>query len=168
MVAFMILGLPAHPLIVHGAVMGIPLASIAMLAYVLRPAWRATLWWPAVATVAVAWAFSILAGATGETLEHALKESRFIEEHAMWADRLGIAMHVLAVSSLVTLGADRWTRTDRPAPHIAVRRLRRIALPLATMTAVACLALVGIVGHLGARAAWHDSPGASGAMRAEH
>lgn len=163
----MILGLPAHPLVVHGAVAGIPLASLAMLAYVLRPAWRSTLWWPAITTVVVAWAFSTLSGSTGETLEHALKESRFIEVHAEWANRLGIAMHALGASSLLALGVDRWTRSGRPAPPAAVRGLRTIALPATAIAAVACLVLVGVVGHLGAKAAWHDSPGASKSVRAE-
>lgn len=167
MIAFMILGLPAHPLIVHGAVVGIPLASLGTLAYALRPPWRERLWWPLVITVALTWLFAILAGSTGETLEHALDETRWIEDHAMWADRLGLAMHVLGASALATLAIDRWSGGAGRSLPAAASVLRRITLPVAAVAAVACLGLVGIVGHLGAKAAWHDSPAASASMQAE-
>lgn len=88
----MILGLPAHPLIVHGAVVGIPLASLALLFYVARPAMRQQIWLVVAVTVVLAWLFSFFAGAS--------------------------------------------------------------------------IVMLGIVGHLGAKHAWHNSPAASKAMRA--
>ncbi|MDF5751986.1 DUF2231 domain-containing protein [Spongiactinospora sp. TRM90649] len=48
-----ILGLPAHPLIVHGAVVLAPLAVLASIAYALLPGWRTRLGW-AVAGLSVA------------------------------------------------------------------------------------------------------------------
>lgn len=166
MIAFTILGLPAHPLVVHGAVVGIPLAALGVIAYVLRPTWRPYLAWPVFVTVAVAWVFSILAGSTGETLEHALRESQYIEEHAEWAERLGLAVHVLAVSSLLAIGYDIWRRTRAEVLPKALTTLRAVAAPVAVVAAVAALAMVGIVGHYGAKAAWHDSPAASASLRA--
>ncbi|MCW2925701.1 MAG: hypothetical protein JWM98_3105 [Thermoleophilia bacterium] len=167
MIAFTVLGLPAHPLIVHVTVVGIPLASLGTIAYVLRPAIRAQLLWPLIVTVAVAWVSAILAGSTGETLEHGLHHSHFIEDHARWADRLGLAMHVLGASALIALLTDAWrARREAGVPSV-LRTLRSVALPVAAVSALACLGLVGVVGHLGARAAWHDSPAASASMRAE-
>ncbi len=166
MFAFTILGLPAHPLIVHGAVVGIPLATLGTIAYVARPAWRERLAWPVLVTVALAWLFSILAGSTGETLEHALKESHLIEEHAEWAERLGIAVHVMGASALIMIGVDVLRRTRSYVGPGFVGVLRRVAAPVALVAAIAALVMVGIVGHLGAKAAWHDSPGASASMRA--
>lgn len=160
MTAFTILGLPAHPLIVHGAVVGIPLAAFAMLFYAIFPKWRQGAWWPVIITVALAYLFAILAGSTGETLEHALKESSYIEEHAEWADRLGIAMHIFAPASLIWLVIDRM-RLKRETVAGWLLILRKVAMPVSLIAAVAALGLVGIVGHLGAKAAWHDSPAAS-------
>ncbi|MBC7461973.1 MAG: hypothetical protein H7287_11475, partial [Thermoleophilia bacterium] len=99
----MILGLPAHPLIVHGAVVGIPLAASGVLAYVALPRTRDRLRVPLIVTVFLAWLFSLLAGSTGEELQHALKRSHFIHDHAVWAGRLGVAVHVLAGAAVVLL-----------------------------------------------------------------
>ncbi|MCW2973395.1 MAG: hypothetical protein JWN72_1668 [Thermoleophilia bacterium] len=167
MYAFTILGLPAHPLIVHGAVVGIPLAALGTLAYAARPTLRPRLWWPLLVTVVLAWLCTFLAGSTGETLEHALKHSHFIEQHAMWADRLGLAVHVLAATTVITLVSDGWCRLRTGTPPVALVRLRTLTLPLSVLAAVASLVLVGVVGHLGAKAAWHDSPAASAKVCAE-
>jgi hypothetical protein len=48
-----ILGLPAHPLIIHAAVVLAPLAVLVLSAYALLPGWRARLGW-AVAGLSVA------------------------------------------------------------------------------------------------------------------
>lgn len=167
MFAFTILGLPAHPLIVHGAVVGIPLAALGVIAYVVRPSLRDRLWLPLLVTVVLAWLFSFLAGSTGETLEHALKQSHFIEDHKMWADRLGLAVHVLGTSAVIALVADRWKQLRAASFPTSVGVLRRVALPVSVLAAVASLIMVGIVGHLGAKAAWHDSPAASAKAQAE-
>jgi hypothetical protein len=167
MLAFTIIGLPAHPLVVHGAVVGIPLAASGVLAYVARPAWRGRLWWPLVLTVAAAWVFAILAGSTGETLEHALKETSLIERHAELAEKLGLAVHIMGSSAAVMLLGDyfsQWLRREGTVWSVA-RLLRKVAPAIAAVAALAALVLVGMVGHAGAKATWHDSPAASSSMR---
>ncbi|MCB0878267.1 MAG: hypothetical protein KDC46_04720 [Thermoleophilia bacterium] len=167
--AVTILGLPAHPLIVHGAVVGIPLAALAMLYYAAFPKYREIAWWPVAITVAAAYLFSILAGSTGEELQHALKHSSYIEDHAKWAGYLGAAMHVFAPASLVWLVVDRLRRTrESSGEPVAdwMLKLRMVAIPVSLVAAVVALSLVGIVGHLGAKAAWHESPAASAKVRA--
>jgi uncharacterized membrane protein len=165
MIAYTILGLPAHPLIVHGAVVGIPLAAIGVLAYALLRSRRPALWWPVTITLVVAWAFAILAGSSGEALEAALPTSAFTEEHAEWAEVLGAAMHTLAVTALLTLLIDRSGR--RFGAQRVQRVLRAVALPVSAIAAAACIVLVAVVGHLGAQAVWHDSEASSESMQAK-
>jgi hypothetical protein len=160
MLAFTILGLPAHPLIVHGAVVGIPLAALGALAYVLRPSLRPQWWGLFAATMVVAWIFTILAGSTGEDLQHAMKHSQLIRDHAHWADRLGFSVHVLGASFLLTLLIDQARARGTQLPG-AADILRKVAAPLAVIAAVAALGLVAVTGHAGAKAAWHNSPAAS-------
>ena len=170
MIALSILGLPAHPLIVHGAVVGIPLAALAMLFYAAFPKHRETYWWVVAGTVAVGYLFAILAGSTGEELEHALKETTLIEEHAEWAGWLGAAMHVFAPASLVWLAVDRLRRMRATTGETVagwMLTLRSIAIPVSVVAGIAALVLVGVVGHLGAKSAWHDSPAASAKLQAE-
>src|SRR6476646_7990399 len=106
MIAFYILGLPAHPLVVHGAVAFIPISALAVLVYVLRPLLRPLLWFFTLVVTAAAWLCALVAGSTGETLEHALPHSHFIHEHTQWAGYLGVAVHVLAAAALVVLVVD--------------------------------------------------------------
>ena len=164
--AFTILGLPAHPLIVHGAVVGVPLAAFAALWYVLRPAQRDTWWILCAVTVAVAWVFTFLAGQTGESLEHALHHSALIRDHAQWADRLGLAMHIFTPVFLLSVFLDRRQPRGTISGGGNGAGMQRVLRPLSAVGAVAVLVLVMIVGHLGAKAAWHDSPAASTSMQA--
>ena len=164
MFAFTILGLPAHPLIVHGAVVFIPLATLAVLGYVLRPSLRVAYWKPCVVTVVIAEACSFLAGQTGEQLQQAMRHSRLIRVHAEWADRLGLAMHALFAVFLLVVIVDRHQVLAKYAV-VASGTARRVAAALAVVLAIVVLVLVAVVGHLGARAAWHSSPAASAAQR---
>lgn len=158
MYAFTILGLPAHPLVVHGSVVFIPLACIAAISYVMVPYWRNYLYWPLFCLMNIAWLFAIITGSTGETLEHALPHSRFIEQHAMWADRLGLSMHILGASTLLLLIVIGYKKI-RLSPNMRLFLQRALSIVVLVL-ALSTLALVGIVGHLGAKAAWHDSPAA--------
>src|SRR4051794_28553737 len=47
-------GLPLHPLVVHAAVVFVPLAALAAILYALVPRWRDQLRWPMVVLVLVA------------------------------------------------------------------------------------------------------------------
>jgi uncharacterized membrane protein len=80
-------GIPLHPLIVHAAVVFVPLAALAVIAFVV-PKWRWAARWPALVTVVIAAVSVQLAAMTGDSLKHKVGGSQLIENHEMWAGRL--------------------------------------------------------------------------------
>lgn len=66
-------GMPAHPLMVHAAVVLVPLAAVALIAVGWNRAWRHQYYLP-IMLVSVGGAFgAFLAQQTGSTLKHALR-----------------------------------------------------------------------------------------------
>lgn len=148
-------GLPLHPLVVHAAVVFVPLAAVAVVAMAV-PRWRWAARWPALGLAAVAAGAVQLAAMTGDSLKHQVGPSALIETHEMWAGRLQAATWVLAGLTLVAF----WTfphvtrltgGRDRTARIAVLERPLVVLLPLA---AVAVLVLVVLTGDAGARAVW--------------
>ncbi|MEU7894989.1 DUF2231 domain-containing protein [Nonomuraea sp. NPDC049152] len=145
-----IFGLPAHPLIIHFAVVLTPLLVGASAAYALVPRLRPHLGW-AVALLAVAAPAAVLAAReSGE----ALKEARFsqvegelgrhISEHASFALPLLLTTASLGVASLLMVYLSR-----------AERRVPALALSAVTVVlAVVAGYYVFRAGDSGARAVW--------------
>src|SRR5690242_17286370 len=70
-----VFGLPTHPLVVHLAVVLVPLAAVALIAVGWNKSWRHT-YYPPIALLAVAGAIgSFLAKQTGESLREALRQA---------------------------------------------------------------------------------------------
>jgi hypothetical protein len=148
-------GIPAHPLVVHAAVVFTPLAALAAVALIV-PRWRWVVRWPALVTAAVAAGSVQLAAMTGEDLQHKVGRSSLIETHEMWAGRLQAGMWVLAGVTLVAF----WTLPsvtplrngeDKSAPLPILERPLVVLLPV---LAVLVLILVVLTGDAGARAVW--------------
>jgi uncharacterized membrane protein len=148
-------GLPLHPLVVHAAVVFVPLAALAAIAFTV-PKWRWAARWPALATAALAAGSVQLAAMTGDSLQHQVGRSPLIETHEMWAGRLQAATWVLAALTLVGF----WS-----LPHVTglvagkdkaarVAILGRPLLVLLPLAAVAVVVLVVLTGDAGARAVW--------------
>ena len=96
-------GIPLHPLIVHGVVVLVPLASLLVLLAALSPRIRhwAGILTPITATVALA--MVPLATQSGEALEQRVPESALVEEHAELGDSLVFFVLVLAIPLGVAL-----------------------------------------------------------------
>ena len=146
-------GLPAHPLVVHAAVVLLPLAAVATLvcaavARARRHYAPVALGLALVATIAVG-----LAQGSGEELEDQVDETELVEEHTEQGER------VLPWAIAVTVAAAAVT-----AMPVVARR--RPAMPARTLTAaVVAVSLVAgagatwtvvEVGHSGAKATWDD------------
>ena len=148
-------GIPLHPLVVHAAVVFVPLAALAVIAFVV-PKWRWAARWPALTTAAIAAASVQLAAMTGDQLRDKVGRSSLIETHEMWAGRLQTATWVMAALTLVAFWAlPHVTRvadsSDKPARAAILERPLVVLLPLA---AVAVIVLVVLTGDAGARAVW--------------
>jgi glucan phosphoethanolaminetransferase (alkaline phosphatase superfamily) len=145
-------GLPIHALVVHAAVILVPLAATLGILF-LRPAWRMTLRWPLVAAAAVATATAYVARQSGEVLKESLGDQlednaagRLVDRHQELADRLWLWLLVfLAVTVVVALALPRLTNPlAGGAAAIIVAAL-----------AVVVIVLVAYTGHQGSKAVWN-------------
>jgi hypothetical protein len=146
-------GLPAHPLVVHAAVVMLPLAALATIACAAIPRARRyyapiALGLAVLATLAVG-----LAQGSGESLEDRVDETRLVEQHTEQGEQvLPWAIAVTAVAAAVTA-----------APALA-RRRKQVNGRAATAALVAVSLVAGVgatwtvirVGHSGAEATWDE------------
>jgi hypothetical protein len=145
-------GLPAHPLLLHIPVMGIPIATVGALALAVRPAWIDRWGVPLAIVAVVSLAGTVLTIGAGEWLRARLGltgdfgPGALIARHAHAADILRVLMFAFAPALVLTVLAHRTEGT---------RRELRIAGRVATVAlAIACAYFVFHVGDLGARAVW--------------
>lgn len=169
------LGLPTHPLLVHGAVVLVPL--LALLTAVV--AWRAAHWRRAGIPLSIAnlvvLGLAFLTKESGEHLEHRLPPSDLIHEHAELGDVLPVFAGLLLLSSLALWWLGRRSATSSgetttdPAGATAARTrapgvapaVRTGAALVVTLLAVATCWWTFRVGHSGAQSVWHDASAAS-------
>jgi hypothetical protein len=154
--------LPLHPLVVHAAVIGIPLAALLALLFAF-PRTRQWARWPLAITVVGATAVTYVARQSGLALEAALgikpgnPVGDLILQHSLLANQLFYIMIVFAVIGLlnVFLVSRRTSDGGAAAKQSAIVR---IVLPV-LLVAAAVVALVWVVriGDLGARAVWNPT-----------
>lgn len=153
------LSLPLHPLVVHAAVLFIPLAALCAMAFVLRPAWRSVLRFPTAIVTLVALVALFVTRATGDQLAHATPDNKdLIERHDQLAGLLTAACVPLfaltlfacwSFASATSLWASgRGVRTGRYV------KFARVVKWLIVLLALATLVLTVLTGHAGAVAAW--------------
>jgi hypothetical protein len=139
-------GLPLHPLLVHSAIVLVPLVAIGALVMSYLPSFsrrhgRLILILAVVAQVSV-----FLAKMSGEAFSEILNKN--VEKHAELGE-----IAPLATLPMVVLIYLRW-RMDRAGSSIgnaAVRRLTSIALVIASLVS---LVVIFLVGHSGATSVW--------------
>lgn len=139
-----ILGLPMHPLVVHGAVVLIPLAAILAIVAVARPRWKngATV---AAGTAVVGAIFGFVAKESGEALASRVGIGEVHEEAGELAAQVAVAL-VIVTLALV------WVRR-RP------RRLQSSWLARVISIGVIAVSLASMwgtyqAGHSGAKTTW--------------
>ncbi|MEV0150933.1 MULTISPECIES: hypothetical protein [unclassified Nonomuraea] len=153
-----ILGLPAHALIIHFAVVMTPLLAVVAVAYALLPSRRALLGW---ALVLLSLAAPVAVFAAKESGER-LREARFaaaggtlgaqIETHESFAGPLLLSVAGLAAASLVLVYA---TTSTRGSTRDRFGRGATLGLSaLSVVLAVTAAYFVFRAGDSGARAVW--------------
>ena len=146
-------GLPAHPLVVHAAVVLLPMAAIATVVVAAVPRWRRPYALLAfVVSVAAAGAIW-LAKESGESLQERVAESALVERHAELAEQvLPWAIAVVVVAGAV-VAVERYRSRLAKIPTRAVTITLLVA---ALITGIGATWTVAEVGHSGAKATWHD------------
>lgn len=143
-----IAGLPLHPLVVHAAVVLLPLASLGLVVLVLVPRWRATFGWLVMAGLAAGTVSAIVAKQSGEALAARVGEP---QRHGQLGDVLPLVAIVLLVVAVAWFVADRRRRAAGAPGQGALVLVLGIA---SAALAVGTVGLTVAVGHSGAEAVW--------------
>ncbi|HET9654921.1 MAG TPA: DUF2231 domain-containing protein [Kineosporiaceae bacterium] len=143
----LIAGVPAHPLLVHAAVVLLPVMAVVTPLAVARPSWRPALRWVAVADF-VTFVGVFATAQAGEALQSRLSQA---EGHPVAHDHGELGDLLAPVALLLFLVA--------LAAWFAVRR-GGVLVPVAVVV-VSLVGLLGIgmtiaVGHSGATATWQE------------
>lgn len=146
-------GLPAHPLLVHAAVVVLPLAAIATIVCAAVPRARrhyapVALGLAILATVAVG-----LAQGSGEALEERVDETALVEEHTEHAEQVLPWAIAVTVAAAVVVAAPLVTRRR---PTIPGRAITATLLVVSLAAGIGATWTVIDVGHSGAKATWND------------
>lgn len=144
----LILGLPVHPLVVHFAVVLLPLAAVALIAIVVVPRWRRPYGWVVLAGLLAGAGASLLAKESGEAFAARVG---WPTEHASLGDRLPL----VAFALLVVAAAWFWLQSrDSKAGRKRSSIPTFLTAVVGCILAVAAIGLTIVVGHTGATAVW--------------
>jgi uncharacterized membrane protein len=140
-----VLGLPLHPLVVHAAVVLVPLACLGALAVIASARARDRFGWLAVAFAVAAAGAAVTAKLSGEALAQSLGGgiASLISTHRQWGELAPWP----AVALAITLSAGLLVRSRSKPAWMA-------AAVLSVLAAVAALILVALAGEAGARVVW--------------
>jgi len=153
-----LLGLPAHPLLVHAAVILVPLAAVALAVTGWNVVWRKTYAFP-VALLAVGGAvFAFLAKASGEPLEESVEDAareagvraRF-GEHPEQGDTAFVFALLFALAAVAV-----WLLTRYGSRWNLPKWTPMAAYAVALVPALLALVTMFIAGHSGAELVWKD------------
>ena len=146
-------GLPAHPLVVHAAVVLLPLAAVVTLLAAAVPRLRRH-YAPAALLLALAATAAVgVAQGSGESLEERVDETELVEEHTEqgetvlpWA--IGVTVAAAAVTA-APFAARRW-------PDRSARTVTAVLVVVSLAVGVGAVVTITDVGHSGAKATWED------------
>ena len=138
-------GLPLHPLVVHFAVVLIPLGALGLVVVSVFPRFRRTYLPLVIGTLGLGAIFAFIAKESGEFLSMSQGKP---QQHSALGDVL-----FPASIGLVALSVTLWlfTRSERPIAHV------RAAVAASVIGSIAVASLAFVVGHSGATATWGSS-----------
>jgi cytochrome b involved in lipid metabolism len=146
-----IAGLPMHPLVVHAAVVLLPLSALVLIVLVFVPSWRIRFGWATIAGLAAGTAAAFVAKESGEALA---AKVGLPADHALWGDivvPVSIGLFVVAVAWLVL--------RNRAARASSRSMAATVTGALAVVLALAATVITVMVGHSGAQAVWAGGVG---------
>lgn len=150
-------GLPAHPLLVHAAVVLIPMVALAVAASPFFAGYRAKFAKTLVIASALAVVLGFVVANTGEALESALGDegNALLEKHA----ELGDTINIFTVATLVAATLVWWLQSKAASGTAVAKGLSYGIAALAVVVGVATTTQIVLIGHSGAKTVWcEDSP----------
>ena len=156
-------GLPAHPLLVHAAVVLVPLCAIGTIAIVVSARARERIGWIVAGLGIVGFVFAFLAKESGESLLETTRVTAAVRDHADLGDWGVIGAFLVGGSACAVMLFDLFVmeRVRRGLPDLSVTRpLRTLVAVFAVVFCLAGTFAIIRVGHTGAKAAWEDKTNA--------
>lgn len=147
-----IFGIPAHPLIVHAAVVLLPMTALGLVVAAFN---RRFAKWGAVALLLLALgslASVGLAQRSGEALEDDVKETKLLDEHT----EMGESVLPWAIA-LVCVAGVGFARSRSFHPTLEKRSVAAGLAVVSLVVGVGSVATIYRVGHSGAKSVWHDT-----------
>jgi len=141
-------GLPVHPLVIHFAVVLVPLAAVGLIVAVLNKAFRTRFAFAFVVLLAVTVPLAFVAKESGEPLADRVG---ITENHENLGEVFPLWVSVLAVAAVV------WYLIAR---RDGLDAMRKIVGAVVIALAIGVTALTFLVGHSGAEATWGKPVGA--------
>lgn len=149
-------GIPAHPLVVHAAVVLLPLGAIATVIVAALPKARRHYAPIAFGLVLIGTIAVGLAQQSGESLAERVDETELVEEHTEQGETvLPWAIAVTAVAAAVAVAQP----LRRRYTQLSATAVTAVLLAAAVVTASGATWTVIEVGHSGAKATWENLPG---------
>lgn len=142
----LIFGLPVHPLVVHSAVVLVPIVAIAGLVMSYLPSFSRRYGKPIIITALIAQIALFAAKSSGEAFQERLGKS--VEKHADYGEIAPWTMLPLLI--LLYL---RW-RMDREGASVGSPALRRSVSGLLVIASIVALVYIYLTGHSGAVSVW--------------
>jgi len=150
-------GLPAHPLVVHGAVVLVPLAAIGTITIALWGEARRRVGWIVVGLGAAAFVFTLMAQASGGSLEEKVDESPQSEEHREQGDTMPwLALPIVITAAGVMVLDRRRTSGDAESQPSWMGPAVIVVSAAAVLASVVGTVFIAQVGHSGAKATWQE------------
>ncbi len=140
-------GLPAHPLLLHAAVVIVPFAALVTVALAVRPEWRRRQGLAWVVLALVAFASTILANQSGEAFNAVLEDriGDLAVEHGELGNQTTLLVFVYLLTTLGSVGVEYRRSESKAATALAA---------IAALVAVAATVWIVRTGHEGARIVW--------------
>jgi hypothetical protein len=142
----MIMGLPVHPLVVHSAVVLVPLVAFSALAMSYWPSFSRKYGKPILILAVIAQLSLFVAKSSGEAFEERLGKE--VERHAEFGEIAPLTFIPLLVLLFI-----RW-RMDRSGATVGSPRVRRMVSILLALAAILALVYIYLTGHSGAESVW--------------
>lgn len=141
-------GLPVHPLVLHAAVVFIPLTAIGVIVMALIPKFGAKFGWLVAGSGAVALVAAFVTKESGEQLEKIVGEPGF--DHAEWGDRIPIVAAALFVMTLILWFVQRWQYNKENRSGLLLFLFGAAGV----LVAAASMYMVYMAGDTGAKSVW--------------
>jgi hypothetical protein len=152
-------GMPVHALVIHAAVVFVPLLAVVAIVYAVVPRWRAKVGWAAVLLAIAAPVTTFVSMQSGEQLRGRLVADGMsgpplakIDDHMGFGTLTFYFALALGVVTLVMVFLTA-RRTERPLPRVADLGLAVIVVVLAALSGY----YVFKTGDSGAQAVWGTS-----------